>query len=53
MISHPFCCLREDAVASYEVDAVASQEVQKVLDITSFLLLAESCRGLPESTEGA
>jgi hypothetical protein len=32
MISHPFYCLREDDVAS--------KEVQKVPDITFFLLLA-------------
>jgi hypothetical protein len=44
-ISHPFCCLREDAVASHKV--------QKVRDITSFLLLAGRCRGLPQSREGA
>jgi hypothetical protein len=45
MISHPFFCLRE-------VD-VASHEVQNVQEITSFLLLAERCRGLPGSTEGS
>jgi hypothetical protein len=32
MISHPFYCLREDDVAS--------QELQKVHDIITFLLLA-------------
>jgi hypothetical protein len=65
--SHPFFCVREDAVASKEVEKVhditsffclrevdvASQEVEKVHDITSFFLLAESCRGLPGSGEGA
>jgi hypothetical protein len=45
MISHPFFCLREDAVAS--------KEVEKVHDITSFPLLAIICRGLPGSGEGA
>jgi hypothetical protein len=45
MISHPFFCVREDDVAS--------QEVRKVQDITSFLLLARRCRGLPVSRAGA
>jgi hypothetical protein len=40
-----FFCLREDVVAS--------QEVHKVQDITSFILLAERCRGLPGTTESA
>jgi hypothetical protein len=37
-MSHPFFCVREDDVAS--------MEVQKVHDITSFLLLAGIYRGL-------
>jgi hypothetical protein len=32
---------------------VASQEVERVHDITSFLMLAIICRGLPGSGEGA
>jgi hypothetical protein len=45
MISHPFFYLRK-------VD-VTSQEVEKVHDITSLLLLAGRCRGLQGSGEGA
>jgi hypothetical protein len=44
-ISRPFYCLWEDDVAS--------QEVQKVPNITSFLLLAGRWRGLLGTTEGA
>jgi hypothetical protein len=44
-ISHPFYCKPEDDVAS--------MKLQKVQDITSFLLQARRLRGLPGTTEGA
>jgi hypothetical protein len=44
-ISQPFYCMRKDVVSSYEL--------QKVPDITSFLLLAERWRGIQGNTEGS
>jgi hypothetical protein len=44
MISHPFFRVREDAAASHKVE--------KVQYITSFLLRAGRCRGIPGSSEG-
>jgi hypothetical protein len=44
-ISRPFYCMRKDDVSSYEL--------QKVRDITSFLLHACSWRGLLGNTEGS